>query len=170
MGKVISQRDLVLRCQQRKKSGERIVFVAGVFDLLDPGHVRLLEQARSHGDVLVAAVLDDSSVRDATVAESMQKSSRMAAVQRPITVAGERVEIVAALAAVDYAVEVSIDALPQLLGELKPDTAVENAEPSGVAMIAGAAKSDVNFVRIPLEPGHSTESIIERIVQLSESE
>ncbi|MGH9736596.1 MAG: adenylyltransferase/cytidyltransferase family protein [Candidatus Acidiferrales bacterium] len=146
------------------------MFVAGVFDLMHPGHVRLLEQARGYGDVLVAAVLNDSSVRDPAVAESVQKSSRAAAVQRPTMAASERVEIVAALAAVDYAVEVSIDALPQLLGEIKPDTAVENGEPSGFALTAGAVKSGVNFVRIPFEPGHSTVGIIERIVQLSGSE
>ncbi|HEX5426162.1 MAG TPA: adenylyltransferase/cytidyltransferase family protein [Candidatus Acidoferrales bacterium] len=170
MGKVVSQQELILRCRQRKDSGHRIVFVAGVFDLLHPGHVRLLEQAGSYGDVLVAAVLNDSSVRAAAVAEPAQKNSRVAAVQQPITAAAERVEIVAALAAVDYAVEVSMDALPELLAELRPDTAVENAEPSGVALLAGAAKGGLNSVRIPIEPGHSTASIIERIVQLPGSE
>lgn len=166
----MSQQELILRCRQHKDSGEKIVFVAGVFDLLDPGHVRLLEQARGYGDILVAAVLNDSSVRAAGVVEPSQKGSRAAAVQRPITAAAERVEIVAALAAVDYAFEASMDTLPELLAELRPDTAVENAEPSGAAVPAGVAKSGVNFVRIPFEPGHSTASIIERIVQLPGSE
>lgn len=170
MGKAISRQELLLCCRHRKGSGEKIVFVAGAFDLLHPGHVRLLDQAGSYGDVLVAAVLNDSSVRAAAVAEPAQKNSRAAAVQRPITTAAERVEIVAALAAVDYAVEVSLDALPGLLAELRPDTAVENAEPSGAVLLAGAAKSGLNFVRIPFEPGHSTASIIERIVQLPGSE
>jgi cytidyltransferase-like protein len=196
MGAVVSERDLVVRCRERKQNGEKIVLVAGIFDLLHPGHVRLLEQAREHGDVLVAAVLDDASVRVVLAAE--QSDRRIAAsvatnvyrrgaeylprqagaekargrgVQRPVTPGAERAEILAALAAVDYAVEIGIDSLPELLAQLKPDVAVESAEPSSPALLADAAKgTGVKLVRIPFEPGHSTAGIIERIVQLSGSE
>lgn len=171
VGKVISQQDLILCCRQRKDNGEKVVFLAGMFDLLHPGHVRLLEQARDYGNVLVVAVLNDSGVRAAVADGSAPRNSRTTGIQRPITPAAERVEILAALATVDYAIEAGVDALPQLLSELRPDVAVENAEPSGPSLQACAGNSSgVNFVRIPFEPGHSTTGIIERIVQLSGSE
>ncbi|HTU35709.1 MAG TPA: adenylyltransferase/cytidyltransferase family protein [Candidatus Acidoferrum sp.] len=171
MGKVVSEQELILRCRERKGNGEKIVFVGGIFDLLHPGHVRLLEQARDYGDVLVVAVLNDASARSVVAAEPMRKNSRAIGVQRPITPAAERVEILAALAAVDHATEVGVDALRELLAGIGPDVAVEHAEPSGPTLLAGAAnKSGTRFVRIPFEPGHSTAGIIERIVQLSGSE
>lgn len=170
MGQVISQQELILRCRRRKDNGEKIVFLAGIFDLLHPGHVRLLEQARDYGNVLVVAVLNDASVRAAVADGSVPKNSRATGVKRPITSAAERVEILAALAAVDYAVEAGVEALPELLAELRPDVEIETAELSGPSLLAGAGNSrGVNFVRIPFEPGHSTAGIIERIAQLSGS-
>jgi rfaE bifunctional protein nucleotidyltransferase chain/domain len=168
VGQVVSQSDLILRCRQRKDNGDRIVFVAGIFDLLHPGHIRLLEQARDHGQVLVAAVLSDSSVGSVLAADSAQQKRPLAKVERPITPAGERAEILAALAAVDYVVELDLDGLPDLLARLRPDAAVERAEPSSPPLLARTAvASGVKLVRIPFEPGHSTAAIIERIVQLS---
>lgn len=201
MGKVVSEQELIVRCRERKEDGEKIVFVAGIFELLHPGHVRLLEQARDQGDVLVAAVLDDASAREALLAEqsgtrainASRPDTRVQAtaerkpktdayrrdaekveargVERPVTPAAERAEILAALAAVDYAVEVGIDSLPELLAQLRPDVVVENAEPSSPTLVAEAAeRAGVELVRIASEPGHSTAGIIERIVQLSGSE
>lgn len=169
MGQVVSQPDLILCCRRRKESGEEVVLVAGIFDLLHPGHVRLLEQARDYGQVLVVAVLDDPSVRSVLATDAAQARSRVT-VQRPITPAAERAEILAALAAVDYVVEVELTALPHLLVDLRPDAAVESAEPSSTALLSRAADTGVKLVRIPFEPGHSTAGIIERIVQLSGSE
>lgn len=171
MGKIVSDEDLIVLCGQGQKSGKKIILVAGIFDLLHPGHVRLLEQARDCGDVLVAAVLDDSSASALVAAEPKQKGARERAVKRPVTPAAERVEILAALGAVDYVVEIGIDSLPGLLAQLEPDVVVESAEPSSPALLTEAAKgARVKLVRIPFEPGHSTAGIIERIVQLSGSE
>ncbi len=171
MGKIVSQEELVLRCRERKATGAKIAVAIGIFEFLHPGHVRLLEQARDQGDVLVVAVLNDSSVRTLIAAEPTQKNSRSRAVQRPVIPAAERMEIVAALSAVDYAVGVDLSALSELLRELAPDAVIDSAEPSSPGFVAGAVKDiGVKFVRIPFEPGHSTASIIERIVQLSGSE
>ena len=171
MGEVVGQDELLRRCRQRKENGEKVVLVAGIFDLLHAGHVRLLEQARDYGNILVAAVLNDSSVRAGFPPQIAAGNARSLGVPRPVTPAAERTEILAALAAVDYAVEVDFGALPDLLTKLSPDVAVESAEPSSPALLrplAGAA--GVTLVRIPFEPGHSTSGIIERIVQLSGSE
>lgn len=176
MGQVVPQPELLLQCRRRRESGEKIVLVAGMFDLLHPGHIRLLEQSREFGNVLVVAVLSDASVRsllseDASPAAPHERLQvPRGRVQRPITPAGERAEILAALAAVDYVAQVERDELPGLLAALRPDAAVESAEPSSPALLAPmAAAAGVKLVRIPFEPGHSTAAIIERIVQLSGS-
>jgi len=178
VGQVVPQSELILHCRRRQQSGEKIVLVAGIFDLLHPGHIRLLEQARAFGRVLVVAVLSDASVRslladDAGPGPAAPRERRQlphGRVQRPITPAAERAEILAALAAVDYVVQVELEDLPGLLATLRPDAAVESAEPSSPALLAPmAAAAGVKLVRIPFEPGHSAARIIERIVQLSGS-
>ena len=63
MGTVISQEDLAVRVSTARHSGRRVVMTNGCFDLLHPGHIRCLEEARSLGDVLVVAINTDSSVR-----------------------------------------------------------------------------------------------------------
>lgn len=172
LAKVVSQRDLILQCRDRKNSGEKIVFVAGCFDFLHPGHIRLLEEARDYGEILAVGVWSDFGAAS-SVKRAVEPALGTApnAPERAFTPAGERAEILAALAAVDYAFEVAPEALPKLLVELRPEMVVEGASqapPTPLARAAIAAGSAL--VRIPLEPGHSTAGIIERIVQLSGSE
>jgi cytidyltransferase-like protein len=172
LAKVVSQKDLILQCRDRKNSGEKIVFLVGRFDFLHPGHIRLLEQARDYGEILAVGVWSDfgaaSSVKRALEPEPGTASD---APERAFTPAGERAEILAALAAVDYALEVAPEALPDLLVELRPDIVVEGAGQAPPTRLARAAIADGSaLVRIPLEPGHSTAGIIERIVHLSGSE
>jgi rfaE bifunctional protein nucleotidyltransferase chain/domain len=165
LGKVISQKDLILRRPEWKGNGEKLVFVAGCFDLLHPGHVRLLEQARNHGDIVVVGVFDDASAHAAHAGSARSPAS----VSRPITPACERSEVLAALAAVDYVFEFDASLFPDLLGRLQPDVAIEGSEPSSPMSLAWAAAKAtglVDVVRIPLEPGHSTSRLIERITQL----
>src|ERR1700680_2663624 len=90
LGAVVSQDELILHVRGRKRNGERVVFTNGCFDLLHPGHVRLLEQARALGSFLIVAINSDASVRG------------MKGLGRPVLPEQERAEILAALAAVDY--------------------------------------------------------------------
>jgi rfaE bifunctional protein nucleotidyltransferase chain/domain len=93
-------RTLAVQC------GARIVFTNGVFDLLHPGHVELLQFARSQGDILVVGINDDESVR------------RLKGEKRPIFPLAERMEILAAFACVDYIVPFSEDTPLQLIRAL----------------------------------------------------
>ena len=81
MGLVVSQDELIVHVAARKRNGDRVVFTNGCFDLLHPGHVRCLEQARALGDLLVVGVNSDSSVRqfkgDARPILSDRKSTRL---------------------------------------------------------------------------------------------
>jgi rfaE bifunctional protein nucleotidyltransferase chain/domain len=130
-----------------------VVFTNGVFDLLHPGHVDVLLGARRHGDVLVVGVNSDESVR------------RLKGPERPVRSAPERCYVLAALAMVD-AVVVFEEATPlELILELRPNVLVKGGDYSE-SSIVGAR--DVRgwggtVAIIPLTPGHSTTSTIERL-------
>ena len=171
MGKVISQDDLILRRRDWKHNGQRVVFVSGCFDLLHPGHTRILEQARSQGDLLVVAVESDTSVGDRTALLMGAGGERGTLPSRPITPAVERAETLAALAAVDYVIEFDEAALSKLLVRFSPDIFVKG----GVAIpdqpdsgLEDKLASGGRIVFVPLEPGYSTSGLIERMTQLRE--
>jgi rfaE bifunctional protein nucleotidyltransferase chain/domain len=131
----------------------------GVFDLLHPGHVRLLEQARAFGEILVVGVQSDARARE-------EKGPT-----RPVTPASERAEILAALAAVDFAVVLSGEqAEKEFIAQLLPDMVVQGrasgASRNTEAENEAARAAGVKVIRIPPEPGHSTSRLIERIKQL----
>ncbi len=134
---------------------------SGSFDLLHPGHIRLLEQARSLGDVLAVAVQDDASVRE--------QFGGATKVERPVTPAAERVEIVAALAAVDFVASFDEPSPHPFLLQFAPDVFVEGG--SRTQRESGLHQRELEalgcrVVRVPLEPGYSTAQLIERIASL----
>jgi len=150
LGEVVTQDELILRRAEWKRNGRRVVFASGAFDLLHPGHVRLLEQARSLGDVLVVAI----------ASEAVLRASHGAA--RPVTPAAERAEILAALAAVDCVVELDAPSPRELIKRLLPDVIVERATSSGEAGCTDTP-TGATLVRIPPEPGYSTAALLQRI-------
>jgi rfaE bifunctional protein nucleotidyltransferase chain/domain len=161
LGKVVSQEEIILQRREWKSGGKRVVFVAGCFDLLHPGHIRLLEEARSHGKVVAVGVLSDKSVETGS-------DQSFPGVKRPITPAAERAEVLAALAAVDYVFEIEGDSFADLLRRFAPDVIVGGADESFAAspLVMAAKAAGIEVVRIPLEPGHSASRLIERISQL----
>jgi rfaE bifunctional protein nucleotidyltransferase chain/domain len=173
LGQVVSQSELVLHRGEWKRSGKGVVCASGCFDLLHPGHIRLLEQARSLGDVLVVAVESDASIwtaDDSKSSASRPPQSASLKPSRPITPAAERMEILAALAAVDYVVEFDDPTPSEFLKRLLPDVAVKGGS-AGSDQSAFLEASELEalgcrVVRVPLEPGHSTTRLIERIAQL----
>jgi rfaE bifunctional protein nucleotidyltransferase chain/domain len=173
VGTVVSLDQLIEMRAGWRAAGKRLVLACGAFDLLHPGHVRLLEQARSLGDVVVAAVEDDAAVRAAAEAEKDRagKAARTA-VSRPVVPAVERAEILACLSAVDFVTQMSGITAAECIDRLRPDIYVHGgafAEP--LESLRESLGSDVvegacNFVSIPLEPGFSTALLIERIQQV----
>jgi rfaE bifunctional protein nucleotidyltransferase chain/domain len=130
-----------------------VVFTNGVFDLLHPGHVDVLLGARRHDDALVVGVNSDESVR------------RLKGPERPVRSAPERCYVLAALAMVD-AVVVFEEATPlELILELRPNVLVKGGDYSESSIIG--ARDVRNWggtvAIIPLTPGHSTTSTIERL-------
>lgn len=167
MGRVISQDELILERDHWKRDGKRVVFVSGVFDLLHPGHIRLLEQTRDYGDVLIVAVQSDAGVR---AGQGPVEVPGKTGPERPITPATERAEILAALRAVDCVVEFEGTTPAELLARLLPDVV---AKSGGLPDDEAACREDEaikaaggTVVRIPAQPGYSTSLLIERIAQL----
>ena len=150
---ILSPDEAVAWLDRVKADGGRVVFTNGVFDLLHPGHVRYLRQARTLGAALVVGVNTDRSVR-VIKGES-----------RPVTPESERAEILAALACVDVVVLFDEETPYELIRRLQPDVLVKGADWSEASMIGRdiVEARGGQVVRVPFEAGYSTTSIIEKI-------
>ncbi len=136
-----------------KSAGRRVVFTNGCFDLLHPGHIRSLDEARALGDVLIVAINSDASVRE------MKGSGR------PILPEHERAETLAALAAVDCVVVFDQPTPRELIAKILPDVLVKGGD-WGPQEIVGREEVEAaggRVVSVPLEAGYSTTEIIRRI-------
>jgi D-beta-D-heptose 7-phosphate kinase/D-beta-D-heptose 1-phosphate adenosyltransferase len=136
-----------------RAAGKRIVFTNGVFDILHPGHLRYLQAARRHGDLLIVGLNSDASVR------------RNKGPERPINPEAERAEVLEALACVD-AVSVFDDDTPaDIIRRVQPDILVKGADwPAD--QIVGRDTVEARGGRVILEPveqGYSTTDLIERV-------
>jgi D-beta-D-heptose 7-phosphate kinase/D-beta-D-heptose 1-phosphate adenosyltransferase len=141
---------------QVRGTGRRIVFTNGVFDLLHPGHVRYLQEARRQGDALMVAINSDRSAR------------KVKGAGRPIVPQAERAEMVAALASVDAVVVFDEDTPHRIISMLQPDVLVKGAdwpEDRIVGRDIVEARGGL-VVRIPIAEGYSTSAIIEKIDRL----
>lgn len=133
-----------------------IVFTNGCYDLLHPGHTRLLETSRELGDILILALNSDRSVRENKGAG------------RPIINEDERAEVAAALAAVDYVVLFDEPTPREIIAKVLPDVLVKGGD-WGRNEIIGREEVEAaggRVVSIPFEPGYSTSSMIERVLKI----
>jgi rfaE bifunctional protein nucleotidyltransferase chain/domain len=131
-----------------------VVFTNGVFDLIHPGHVELLEAARGEGAALVVGVNSDASVRHLGKGEA-----------RPVTPESARARVLAGLAAVDCVVLFDEDTPLALIQALEPDVLVKGADYSR-ENIVGADWVEARggrVVRVPLLAGYSTSALVERL-------
>lgn len=151
--RVMDLPDVAAFVSEQRARGKRIVFTNGVFDLLHPGHVRYLREARALGDLLIVGVNADESVR------------RNKGPGRPITPQDERAELLAALASVDAVVVFPEDTPADIIRRVQPDILVKGADwPAD--QIVGRDTVEARggrVVLVPVEPGYSTTSIVERI-------
>jgi rfaE bifunctional protein nucleotidyltransferase chain/domain len=152
--KVKSRDSLAALLENHRQQGHRIVFTNGCFDLMHIGHTRYLEAARALGDLLVVGVNSDASVR------RLDKGS-----DRPIVPDRQRAEVVAALACVEYVVIFEDPDPADLIARLQPDVLVKGGDWSLDRIIGrDIVESRGGAVRtIPLVPGVSTTTLIERI-------
>jgi rfaE bifunctional protein nucleotidyltransferase chain/domain len=138
----------------RRSQAAPVVFTNGVFDLLHPGHVELLEAARREGGALIVGINSDASVR------RLGKGT-----DRPVTAEAARARVLAALAAVDCVVLFEDDTPRQLIEALAPDVLVKGADYSR-DRIVGADWIEARggrVVQVPLVAGFSTSALVERL-------
>lgn len=157
--KIISRSEVVALGERLRREGKRIAFANGCFELLHVGHVRFLQGAKEQGDVLVVGVNSDRAVR------------ALKGPGRPLLPEAARVELVAALACVDYVVVFDDDTAERILRDLRPHVQCKGTdyteesvperlvmrELGGAVRIVGDAKS------------HSTRDILAAIVRRERS-
>ncbi|MCP9455760.1 MAG: D-glycero-beta-D-manno-heptose 1-phosphate adenylyltransferase [Nitrospira sp.] len=153
-GKIMTATQLKPILEQARAERKRIVFTNGCFDLLHIGHVRYLEQAKALGDVLVVGVNSDDSVR------RLNKGP-----DRPLVPDGQRAEVVAALAAVDYVIIFSESDPAHLIADLQPDVLVKGGDWPIDAIVGREVveRRGGTVTTIPLVPGISTTILLHRI-------
>jgi D-beta-D-heptose 7-phosphate kinase/D-beta-D-heptose 1-phosphate adenosyltransferase len=151
--KIKPRRALAGLVRRAKTRGRRVVFTNGCFDLLHAGHVKLLEHAKRHGDLLIVGLNSDRSVRT------------LKGPGRPIISQRDRALLLGALQMVDY-VTVFNERTPQrLIERLRPDVLMKGAD-WGASQIVGSdavRRAGGRVIRCPLLKGYSTTQLIQRI-------
>ncbi|MEN4044730.1 D-glycero-beta-D-manno-heptose-7-phosphate kinase [Sulfurimonas sp. NWX367] len=137
---------IVQRC---KKSGKKIVFTNGCFDILHVGHVKYLQIAKSFGDVLIVGLNSDASV------------SRLKGPSRPVNPAEDRAYLLAALEAVDFVVPFEADTPYELIKMIEPDVLVKGGDYAGKEVIGTEFAGELRLV--DFVDGKSTTKTIEKI-------
>jgi rfaE bifunctional protein nucleotidyltransferase chain/domain len=153
MGRFYSREELLEQRQRWKREGKTVVFTNGCYDLLHPGHIRLLEQARSLGDILILALNSDAGTR------------RSKGPTRPLVPERERAELALALEAVDAVTLFDEDTPRELIALVLPDVLVKGAD--WAHFVAGREKVEAaggKVLTVALEPGYSTTNIVERVL------
>ncbi|MGP1272136.1 MAG: D-glycero-beta-D-manno-heptose 1-phosphate adenylyltransferase [Phycisphaerales bacterium] len=152
-GKRRTLEQLLIEVDAVRKTGGRIVFTNGCFDLLHPGHVALLEQAADLGDMLIVGLNTDASVR------------RLKGPERPVRTLDERATVLGALSCVDAVVPFDEDTPIELIRAIEPEVLVKGGDYRRDQVvgheIVEAAGGRVEIV--PLVRGHSTTGTIEKL-------
>jgi D-glycero-beta-D-manno-heptose 1-phosphate adenylyltransferase len=153
VGRFYTREELICARAEWRKQGRTVVFPNGCYDILHPGHIRLLEAARSLGSVLVLALNTDASV------------ARLKGPNRPLLREQERAGLALALAAVDAVTLFDEDTPRELIAAVLPDILVKGAD--WAHWIAGREEVEAaggRVMALPLEPGYSTTGIVEEIL------
>jgi rfaE bifunctional protein nucleotidyltransferase chain/domain len=158
LGSQYTREELIAARAQWKRAGKVVVFTNGCYDVLHPGHIRLLESARSLGDILILALNTDASVQ------------RLKGPARPLISEKERAELAAALEAVDAVTFFDEDTPRELIARVLPDILIKGAD--WAHFIAGREEVEAaggKVLALPLEPGYSTTGILEEILSRNAS-
>lgn len=150
---VLTLDQAILRFGREKRNGCRVVFTNGCFDILHPGHIRSLEQARDLGDALIVGLNSDASVR------------QLKGEGRPVLPQSERAEILAALECVDAVVIFNELNPREVIARLLPDVLVKGGDWAG-DKIVGREEVEAaggRVVSAPVVPGFSTSDILRKI-------
>ena len=155
MARILSLDQLRMERERLRQARRRVVFTNGCFDLIHPGHVKYLQEARRFGDALIVALNSDRSVRE------------LKGEKRPILDQSERAEVMAALSCVDYVTIFDEPTPREIIAALLPDVLVKGGD-WDVDQIIGREEVEAaggEVLSLPFVEGSSTTDVIERIVQ-----
>lgn len=138
--------------EKLKEEGKKIVFTNGCFDLIHPGHIKVLREAKKEGDILVVAVNSDRSVKT------------LKGQKRPILNQRARANIVSSFEDVDYVILFNGTTPLKLIREIKPEVIVKGGDWRMDDIVGRTIAKKV--VRVKLFSNYSTTSIIKKIVRL----
>lgn len=150
---VLSEDELYKVVRELQSRGEKVVMTNGCFDIIHPGHVTYLKQAKALGNKLIVAVNSDDSVK------------RLKGDSRPINTLEDRIAVLSGLSSVDYVVSFGEDTPQKLISRILPDILVKGGDYK-VEEIAGHKEVIANggkVVIIPFVEGKSTTSIVRKI-------
>jgi D-beta-D-heptose 7-phosphate kinase/D-beta-D-heptose 1-phosphate adenosyltransferase len=144
--------DLDARVAQWRRQGLRVGFTNGCFDILHPGHVRVLTEARAACDRLIVGLNSDSSVR------------RLKGADRPVQDERARGEVLAALEAVDLVVIFEEDTPLELIARIRPSVLVKGGDYTREQVVGHeiVAANGGEVLLVNILPGHSTTSLVNR--------
>ncbi len=155
MSRFYDRGSLLEQRKQWRSERKKVIFTNGCYDILHPGHIRLLEQAHSLGDFLVLALNTDNSVQ------------RLKGPARPFLAERLRIDLAIHLQAVDAVTLFDEDTPRELIAALLPDILVKGADWNH--FVAGREEVEAAggmVCTLPLEPGFSTTDIAQRIAAL----
>lgn len=154
MSRILTRDQAVSYAGRLRNEGRVVVFTNGVFDLLHPGHVRYLTEARQQGDALIVAINSDASAR------RLSKGP-----DRPLNPEHERAEVLAALAVVDAVVIFDEETPLEIVTAVQPDVLVKGADWAADAIVGRdvVEARGGKVVRIAIADGYSTSAIVERL-------
>jgi len=153
--KMLSRAAMLAERDTLRESGAVLVFTNGCFDILHPGHVRYLSEARALGDRLVVAVNTDETV------------SALKGKERPLTPLEERMEVLAALESVDYVVSFDEETPAAIIEAIRPDVLVKGGDwtPDRIVGRDSVESAGGRVYSLPFAPEFSSTGLIERIVE-----
>ncbi len=153
--KIVSEKTLLSHLLAARRAGRRIVMTNGCFDILHPGHIQYLEQAKALGDILVVALNDDASV------------SRLKGPSRPIHSLAHRLQVLAGLQSVDFVIPFTEDTPQRLIATIMPDVLCKGGDYE-ISAIAGSQEVLANGGQVKILPfveGCSTTNTVQKILQ-----
>ncbi len=155
MKKILTWEELKKEADRLRGKGKKIAFTNGCFDILHVGHVQYLREARKTGDLLILGLNSDASVR------------AIKGEKRPLVPQGERAEVVASLAAVDYVTLFDEPTPLTLIEYLRPDLLVKGGDWKEESVVGRDAVRSWGgrVVIVPMTEGVSTTNIVEKILR-----
>lgn len=152
---ILSLKELEQTCKDLRREGKTIVFTNGIFDLIHPGHIQNLRDAKALGDILVVAVNDDASAR------------RLKGEKRPIIPVRERAKILAALEMVNFVVIFEEDTPLVVIKTVQPDVLTKGGDYREEEIVGAdfVKQNGGKVIVLPLAEGNSSSNIVERIVR-----